>query len=83
MKYRGGPTIGKPSIALGALGIPAGPKRRRAASLMLNALERAQAEEGACLNRIPFNMHGGKARAAADDSPYCLYNAIATLLEAY
>ena len=59
------------------------PKRRRAVSLIVTELTRIREAEEAYLNRIPENMEGGDAYAAADESIDLLIEAIDFLTDAY
>jgi len=67
----------------GSLDITARPKRRRAVSLIITELSRIRQAEEAYMERIPLNMQGGDAYAAADYSVDLLTDAIISLMEAY
>ena len=67
----------------GALDITARPKRRRAVSLIITELSRIRQAEEAYMERIPMNMQGGDAYAAADYSVDLLTDAIISLMDAY
>ena len=60
----------------GTLDISTRPKRRRAVSLIIKELGLIHLEEFAYLERIPENMQGGDAYAAADYSLDMLVEAI-------
>ena len=70
-------------VYIGQLDISTRPKRRRAVSMIVNALGQIHLEEDAYQNRIPFNLQGSKAYAAADDSISYLIDAICSLSDAY
>ncbi len=59
----------------GTMDISTRPKRRRAVSLIITQLD--------YLERIPQNMTGGDAYAAADESVDLLTDAIVYLMDAY
>jgi hypothetical protein len=67
----------------GPLDISSRPKRRRAVSFIISELERIRSAEETYMKRIPENMHGGDAYAAADDSVDSLADAVSSLLDAY
>jgi len=67
----------------GSVDITARPKRRRAVSLIITELSRIRGAEEAYMERIPMNMQGGDAYAAADCSVDLLTDAIISLMEAY
>ncbi|MCL2509564.1 MAG: glycosyltransferase [Methanomassiliicoccaceae archaeon] len=58
----------KNSVALGTLDISTRPKRRRAVASIIRALGRIHHEEFKYMGRIPFNLQGGDAYSAADES---------------
>ena len=72
-----------PVVSLRPLDISTRPKRRRAVVHIINALGRIYSEEDAYLNRIPLNLQGSSAYAAADDSLSYLIDAINALSNAY
>ena len=67
----------------GSVDITLRPKRRRAVSLIITELSRIRNEEESYMERIPMNMQGGDAYAAADNSVDLLTDAIISLMEAY
>jgi len=67
----------------GSLDIAARPKRRRAVSLIITELSRIRQAEEDYMERIPMNMRGGDAYAAADYSVDLLTDAIISLMDAY
>jgi hypothetical protein len=69
--------------AFGALDISTRPKRRRAVSLIITLLSRIRQAESDYLERIPPNLTGGDAHAAADDSIDLVTDAIVNLMDAY
>jgi len=75
--------VTKSIIYIGTIDISTRPKRRRAVSLIVNALSQIHYEEDAYQSRIPLNLQGGGAYNAADDSISYLVDAICTLSEAY
>jgi len=70
-------------VVLGTLDISTRPSRRRAVSRIVHALGMIHSAEFDYLNRIPLNLHGGEAYAAADDSLDYLCEAIIFLDDAY
>ncbi len=67
----------------GTMDISTRPKRRRAVSLIITQLSRIRQAESDYLERIPQNMTGGDAYAAADESVDLLTDAIVYLMDAY
>jgi len=63
--------------------IAARPKRRRAVSHIIAELSRIREAEESYMDRIPMNLQGGEAYAAAEYSVDLLTDAIISLLEAY
>lgn len=58
-------------------------KRRKAVALVIEALEKIRLSEEGYMERIPLNLHGGKAYADADYSVECIIHAIVGLSDAY
>jgi hypothetical protein len=67
----------------GATDISTRPKRRRIVLLVIAALSRIRNAEMVYLERIPANLQGGDAYAAADISIDLLTDAIEALTDAY
>ena len=65
------------------LDISTRPKRRKAVALVIMALVRICSAEEAYLDRIPDNLQGGDACAAAEDSIDFISEAISNLVDAY
>jgi len=72
-----------PSEASGILDLSTRPKRRQAVSLVIMWLIRICSEEEAYQKRIPTNLQGGDAYAAAEESIDSIGEAIAILVDAY
>jgi len=58
-------------------------KRRKAIGLVIDILENIRVAEEQCMARMPYNLQGGKAFAAADYSIDIIIEAIAGLSDAY
>jgi len=71
------------NILLDNLDISTRSKRRQAISLIVDAASRIHRAEYEYLERIPQNLHGGNAYAAADESVDMLAEAITILSDAY
>jgi len=77
-------TSGKGSDRLvGELDLSTRAKRRMAVSRIVGTLSRIRDEEEAYAGRIPDNLQGGDASAAAEDSIDLLTDAIDALADAY
>lgn len=70
-------------LPLGSIDISTRPSRRKAVSRIVGVLTLIYSEEEAYLNRIPTNLQGGEAYAAAEESTELLAEAIGSLIDAY
>ena len=71
------------AAAIDRLDLSTRQKRRQALARVITALEYIRDEEEAYQDRIPRNLQGGKAYAAADDSVSIVTDAIIFLWDAY
>jgi hypothetical protein len=76
-------SISKFTTAIDGLDLSTRPKRRQALAHTITVLEYIRDREEAYQERIPFNMQGGEAYAAAADSVSILNDAIECLVDAY
>ena len=73
----------KKTVLLASVDVSTRRKRRAAVSLAIDLLERIRIAEQKYLDRIPLNLHGSVAYAAAEDTVDTLIAAIVTLLRAF
>lgn len=71
------------NLPLGSIDISTRPNRRKAVSRIVGALTLICSEEEAYMGRIPINLQGGEAYAAAEASAEMLAEAIESLTDAY
>lgn len=70
-------------LPLGSVDISTRPNRRKAVSRIIGVLSLICSEEEAYMYRIPLNLQGGDAYAAAEESTVMLTEAICALVDAY
>jgi hypothetical protein len=71
------------NLPLGSIDFSSRPNRRKAVSRIVGILTLICSEEESYINRIPLNLQGGEAYAAAEESVVMLTDAIDSLLDAY
>ena len=76
-------SISQFTTAIDGLDLSTRPKRRQALAHIITALEYIRDEEEAYQERIPPNLQGSEAYAAAEDSVSIVSDAIVFLLDAY
>jgi len=80
---RGCVNLSNSNTSFGAADISTRSKRRQAVSLIISELSLIRNAEEAYMERIPINLQGSDAYAAADESIELLDDAILTLMDAY